>query len=228
MKQNRKNPWEILKLKPNASLQEIKTAYHTMAKKHHPDSGGTITEWLLISNAYNDIIHKKRIPVINATDTKMINLSLSIEQQVNGFKDIISIDIGGEEVYINVNIPAGALKDDKFYVKDKNQKYIINIKQSFHPEYLRQGMDLVTYKKLDFISVLKRRPFIILTPLGEYVEVSIPDNIITDTNTIIVPDQGLYNRKTKKRGKLRIKVDTDIPTINEVNLESFITRLRND
>lgn len=49
-----------------------------------------------------------------------------------------------------------------------------------------------------------------------------------DTNIITVLNEGLYDRKTKKRGNLVIHVDVNIPILTEENLESFITRLRND
>lgn len=228
MKKNSKNPWDVLQIRPNASLQDIKSAYYTLAKKHHPDSGGTIKQWLTISTAYEAIMNKKHVPVVNAPDTKMVNLSLSINQQVFGLNDIISIDIGGEEVYINVTIPPGALKNDKFYIKDGSKRYIINIKELRHPEYTRRGLNLATYQKLDFINLLKRRPFIILGPTGNYIEVEIPLDIMKETNIITVPNEGLYDRRTKKRGSLVIHVDVNIPLITEENLESFITRLRND
>jgi DnaJ-class molecular chaperone len=83
------------------------------------------------------------------------------------------------------------------------------------------------YKTLDIIDVLKRNPFIILSPLNEYVEVDIPAD--TQTGSIIViKEQGLYNRKTKKRGNLRINIQVDIPFIDNNNLDEFITRLKND
>ena len=228
MKKNNNNPWDILKIRPNASMQDIKSAYKTLAKRYHPDRGGTIKQWLSISTAYEAIMNKKHVPVVNAPDTKMVNLSLSIHQQVHGLNEIISVDIDGEEVYINVSVPPGALKDDKFYIRDGKNKYIINIKELSHPEYTRRGLHLATYKKLDFINLLKRRPFIILGPTGNYIEVEIPLDIMKDTNIITVLNEGLYDRKTKKRGNLVIHVDVNIPILTEENLESFITRLRND
>ena len=35
--QRRKNYYEVLNIKPNANMVEIKTAYYSLAKKYHPD-----------------------------------------------------------------------------------------------------------------------------------------------------------------------------------------------
>ena len=228
MKKKTNNPWEVLNISPNASLQEIKNAYHKLAKQHHPDGGGTIKNWLSISKAYDDIMLKRHIPVVTAPSTQMINLSLSINQQVNGIDEIICIDKNGEEVYINITIPPGALKDDKFYVNNGNEKYIVNIRELSHPEFQRHGLNLTTYKILDIVSVLKRQPFMLLGPTGDYIEVDLPDNIDINNSIITVPGQGLYSRKSKKRGSLKIHVKVRVPVLSEDKIEEFITRLKND
>ena len=35
-----KNPYQILGVSSNASLDEIKAAYRDLVKRHHPDAGG--------------------------------------------------------------------------------------------------------------------------------------------------------------------------------------------
>ena len=36
-----KNPWKVLNIRPTADLVRIKKAYHTLAKKYHPDKADT-------------------------------------------------------------------------------------------------------------------------------------------------------------------------------------------
>ena len=228
MKKQNNNPWEILGIPPNSGLKAIKDAYKNLAKKYHPDGGGTVKQWLEISQAYEAIINKKHVPIMNAPSTELVNIKLSVKQQILGIDDVILVDIGGEEMYISVTIPPGAQKDDKFHIKDKNQKYIINIKELANKDFTRQGIHLIMYKTLDLISVLKRGTIIINGPEDDYIEVQIPDDIMISGSIITVPGHGLYSRKTKKRGNLRIHVKTSVPKLTDENIEEFITRLKND
>lgn len=226
-KKNNNNPWSILGVTPTATHAEIKAAYYQMAKKHHPDSGGKISDWLAVSRAYDAIKSKKHVPILEVPSTKMLNIRLTIAQQILGVNDIIQVDDNKEELYIKVKIPAGALKDDKFNVVADKQRYIINIKEEAHKDFTRHGIHLTMYKTLDIVDVLLRKPFTIQGPTGEYLEVNLPSTIEKD-HIITIVGQGLYNRKTKKRGNLRIHLKISIPTLTEQNLEDFITRLKND
>ena len=220
------NPWFILGVQPGAPLKDVKTAYKRLALQNHPDKGGTIAEWLAISDAYESITSKKHVPIVKASDTKMFNVQLSIEQQINGVNDYIKIE-SEDELFIKVNIPPGALLGDKFKVSDKGIKYIINIKERADKVFTRQGNNIIMYKTLDVIDVMKRTPFMIMTPTtGEHCKIDIPAD--TQTGTIIVlKKHGLYNRKTKRKGNLRIHIKVDIPYLNN-NVEDFIKRLKND
>ena len=132
-----------------------------------------------------------------------------------------------KELYIKIKIPAGALKNDRFKVTQNSKKYIINIKEKADKVFTRQGNNVIIYKKLDIIDIMKQKTFVITSPLGEYIEVQIPPN--TDSGSIIVvKGQGLYNRRTKKRGNLRINVKVNIPTVNKDNVQEIIKRLKDD
>jgi DnaJ-class molecular chaperone len=220
------NPWFILGVEPNASLREIKQAYKRLALKNHPDKGGTIAEWLNISKAYETITQQKHVPIIKASDTKMFNIALSLKQQIEGLNDYIQVE-DEEELFIKVSIPPGALAGDKFKVTNKGKKYIINVKELADKVFTRNGNNIIMYKTLDIIDVLKCNTFIILTPMGDYCEIDIPPG--TETGSIIsVKEQGLYNRKTKKRGSLRINIKVNIPHITDSNINEFIKRLKDD
>ena len=53
-----KDPYQILKIHPNAKLEEIKTAYRKLVKIHHPDKGGDSAVMLEVNSAWE--ILKKR------------------------------------------------------------------------------------------------------------------------------------------------------------------------
>lgn len=48
--------FEVLGVKPNATNEEIKKAYHQKSKIHHPDMGGNMQDFLKIQEAYEDAI----------------------------------------------------------------------------------------------------------------------------------------------------------------------------
>ena len=154
----------------------------------------------------------------------MVHVALTIDQQINGINDYIKIE-NEKELFVKINIPAGALVGDKFKIMDKGTKYIINVKEKADKVFTRSGNSLIMYKTLDIIDVMKRTSFLIMTPTGEHCELDIPAD--TETGSIIVlKGHGLYNRKTKKRGNLRIHIKLNIPYLNNNNMEDFIKRLK--
>ena len=218
------NPWFILGLEPGATLKEVKLAYKKLALKNHPDKGGTIADWLAISDAYEEIQKKNHIPIVKSVNVQMIDLALTIEQQITGVNDYIKID-EEEDLYLKVNIPAGVLAGDKFKITDKRKKYIINVKEKANKVFTRSGNNIIMYKTLDVIDVMKLNSFMIMTPTGERCEIDIPTDTVTGS-IIVLKGHGLYNRKSKRKGNLRIHIKVDIPYLNSNNMEEFITRLR--
>lgn len=53
---NATNWWEILGIKKEANEKEIKNAYKSMARVHHPDSGGDVEQFKKIREAYNEAL----------------------------------------------------------------------------------------------------------------------------------------------------------------------------
>jgi DnaJ-class molecular chaperone len=54
--QKSEDPYKILGISPDATEEQVKKAYKTMAKKHHPDKGGTVEKMKEINQAYSDIL----------------------------------------------------------------------------------------------------------------------------------------------------------------------------
>jgi DnaJ-class molecular chaperone len=226
MKQSN-DPYKILGINPGTSLKEIKKAYKDKAQRFHPDKGGTVTEWLKISNAYDTIIEKKHVPIITTADTQMLDIALDIKQQIQGVDDYIRVE-QDEELYIKIKIPPGALAGDRFQVKSHGKKYIINVKEKAHSDFTRDANNLIMYKTLDIIDVMLGKTFMIENAIGNYIEVEVPEDCNTGT-IISLKEQGLFNRKTKRYGNLRIFIALKIPHLaTNQDIENFIKRLKND
>jgi hypothetical protein len=52
--------WTVLNISENASIDEIKSSYRTMAKIHHPDMGGTDFQFNRINRAYGEALKEKK------------------------------------------------------------------------------------------------------------------------------------------------------------------------
>lgn len=226
MKQSN-DPYKILGINPGTSIKEIKKAFKEKAQRFHPDKGGTVTEWLKISNAYDTIIEKKHVPIITTADTQMLNIALDLKQQIQGVDDFIKVE-QDEELYIKIKIPPGALAGDRFQVKSHGKKYIINVKEKAHSDFTRDANNLIMYKTLDIVDVMLGKTFMIENAVGNYIEVEVPEDCNTGT-IISIKEQGLFNRKTKRYGNLRIFIALKIPHLaTDQDIENFIKRLKND
>jgi curved DNA-binding protein len=60
-----KDPYLILGVSRNASDEEIKSAYRTLAKEHHPDKGGSHEKFAEINAAYDSIKNKESRDKLN-------------------------------------------------------------------------------------------------------------------------------------------------------------------
>ena len=53
------NPYEVLNLDPNSSIEEVNRAYYYIAKIYHPNKGGNEQEFLRFQRAYKQIIEAR-------------------------------------------------------------------------------------------------------------------------------------------------------------------------
>jgi len=227
MKKKQNNPWNVLGIQPDSDIAEVKKAYKSLSRIHHPDKGGKVADWLAIADAYETIKSKEYIPILQSTNTQLLNLKLSLKQQILGVDDIIAVEDEDSEIYMNVKIPPGAVTGDKIQVRQDNKKFIINIRDKAHSVFTRQGTSLIMYKKVSVIEALKRTPILIEGPTEEFIEVDLPEEIQTGT-ILTLANYGLYDKKKRKRGNLKIHIHVDFPIITDANLQEFITRLKND
>ena len=112
MKKKQSNPWDVLGIQPDSNLKEVKQAYKNLSMLHHPDKGGKVTDWLAIADAYETIKTNKYVPILPSTSTQLLNLTLSLKQQILGIDDLVAIDDGNEEIYMQVKIRPGAVSGD--------------------------------------------------------------------------------------------------------------------
>ena len=52
MPTNRRNPYRLLHVQPDAPTEVIRAAYRALIAVHHPDAGGDADHAMLLSDAY--------------------------------------------------------------------------------------------------------------------------------------------------------------------------------
>ena len=98
-----KDPYQILKIHPNAKLEEIKTAYRKLVKIHHPDKGGDSAIMLEVNSAWE--ILKKRHKDLNLN--KVNNLKdynhNKYKRETNDFSKSEDIKKWFQNIYIPID-----------------------------------------------------------------------------------------------------------------------------
>ena len=218
-----RNPWDILGIKYGASADDIKSAYKRLAMNYHPDKGGDAADFKRITEAYKQIQKKTHVPILSKPDTRLVNVRLTIKQQVFGLDGIIETDAG----LLEVKIPRGASLNDKFKIRTNGKNYIINVKESKQNNFTRHGFDVIMDLEVDIVDAMLGRTIQITGPCEDTISVNLETG--TQTNTQFVIDgEGLLNRRTNKRGNLHIFANIKVPKlITNEDGESLITRLRN-
>lgn len=226
-KNNNKSPWQVLGLEPGASQEEIKTAFKRLALSTHPDKGGSSASFAEINEAYNTLKSKKFVPVLNQPSTVMVNVELNIKQQIRGVDDVVIAwqPSTREEIAIRVKIPPGAQKDDKFKIVDNGKHYIICIKEKQDKVFTRDDFNVILVCSLDIITLMVGGIISVTDPCGESLEIEILPG--THQEVFTISNKGLYNRKRKCRGDLKVIINPSIPSLNILNVEQFIANLKN-
>lgn len=224
MKRTNRDPWDILNISKNSSMEEVKKAFREQAMRTHPDRGGNMEDFKMVNEAFNKIKSGKIVPIMDGPKTKLVNLPLTIQQQINGVSDYIELDNGD---FVHAKIPAGALPEEKFKVYGKEKNYILNIKEAKDKAFTRNGFSLILMIHLSIEEALRGCTMVIEGPVGEDIELHIPSGT-QNGDVIIIENTGLYNRRKKYRGSLNIVFDVKIPKLNtDEEIENFIKRLKN-
>lgn len=220
----RNNPWDILGIEQSASLEDVKAAYKRLALKYHPDKGGSETDFNRIQTAYEILKERKHIPILSKPNTKLVNIKLSIDQQVNGLVGVIETQYG----LLDVKIPPGACDGDKYKIRSKGKNFIINVQELRHKNFTRQGFNVIMKLSVDIVQAMKGGTCTFTDPCGNTQEIFIKPGVKDDT-LFVLDGLGLFNPRTKKRGDLHIYTITKIPKLDsEQKINEFMERLKNE
>lgn len=220
------SPWNILGLEPGSTQTEIKQAFRRLAMDHHPDKGGCNQTFAQINRAYNELKEKKHIPVLTQPDTILVNVYLSIRQQIEGVNDYIVCrkPNSKEDITISAKIPRGARSGDKFKIIHQGKNYILNIKEKADEVFTREGFGVIMKYDLNIITAMRGGNISVTDPCG--IEHNVKINPGTTSDVLVIQERGLYNRKKRTHGNMYIYVTAKIPAITDDKLDDFIQQLK--
>lgn len=177
--------------------EDIKRIYKKLARKYHPDKGGNEEVFKKIQEAYEKIISKESIELIN------IIVEYTLEDLYNGCTKIIT--------YWD-NIEDGVKKEKKFVLNlSKGFNTNVTIKSNLrfifveqpHNVFKRSGYDLIIFADLD-IKDINSKKVITFTHLdGKKINVRI-EGLITHNEVKVVEGKGLP-KPNNEYGDLYIK-----------------------
>ena len=141
-----RDPYQILGLTKNASQQDIENAYKKLRRKHHPDKGGSESEYINIKNAYDTISDPEK--------RRMHDAGFSPESgfRQNGFSGGFSsfdFDVGNFHEFINSFMRGGDSSGESDIIQGSN--ILCEVKIALYAAFTGTNVN-VSYDKMSKCS----------------------------------------------------------------------------
>ena len=99
----RKDPYQILKVHPNAKLEEIKKAYRKLVKIHHPDKGGDSAVMLEVNSAWEILKKKHKDLNSNKVNNSKVYKQNEYKRETNNYSKSEDIKKWFQNIYIPID-----------------------------------------------------------------------------------------------------------------------------
>ena len=99
----RKDPYQILKVHPNAKLEEIKKAYRNLVKIHHPDKGGDSTVMLEVNSAWEILKKKHKDFNVNTVNNSPAYNQHEYKREANNYSESEEIKKWFQNIYLPID-----------------------------------------------------------------------------------------------------------------------------
>ena len=99
----RKDPYQILKVHPSAKLEDIKKAYRTLVKIHHPDKGGDSAVMLEVNSAWEILKKKHKDLKLNKVNNSKVYNQNEYKRETNNHSKPEDLKKWFQNVYIPID-----------------------------------------------------------------------------------------------------------------------------
>ncbi|MDA7817795.1 DnaJ domain-containing protein [Sulfurimonas sp.] len=151
-----------------------------------------------------------------------IETSVTIPFSVSILGGSHSVSVNGDR--FDIKIPAGVKSGEKMRVKGKGHAQagragdlFLKITVSSHPDYIREGDDLVKTFDVPLSAALFGEKIAIET-LEKEIKLKVPQNT-KNGQRFRVKEMGAMNRKTKERGNLYLEANIVLPNVDDLDEE---------
>ena len=98
-----KDPYQILKVHPNAQLEDIKKAYRNLVKIHHPDKGGDSAIMLEINSAWEILKKKHKNLEFNKVNNLKVYNQNEYKKETNNYSKSEDIKNWFQNIYLPID-----------------------------------------------------------------------------------------------------------------------------
>ena len=97
------DPYQILKVHPNAKLEEIKKAYRKLVKIHHPDKGGDSAVMLEVNSAWEILKKKHKDLHLNKVNNSKVYKQNEYKRETNNYSKSEDIKKWFQNIYLPID-----------------------------------------------------------------------------------------------------------------------------
>ena len=98
-----KDPYQILKVHPNAKLEEIKKAYRKLVKIHHPDKGGDSAVMLEVNSAWETLKKKHKDLNLRKVNNSKVYKQNEYKRETNNYSKSEDIKKWFQTIYLPID-----------------------------------------------------------------------------------------------------------------------------
>ena len=99
----KKDPYQILKVRPSAKIEEIKNAYRKLVKIHHPDKGGDAAVMLEINSAWEILKKKHKDLNLNTINNSKVYKQNEYKRETNNYSKSEDINKWFQNIYLPID-----------------------------------------------------------------------------------------------------------------------------
>ena len=150
----RKDPYQILKVHPNANPEEIKKAYRKLVKIHHPDKGGDAKVILKINAAWESLKKTHNVPNINPFNDPKVYRKNEYKKEINHYSKSEDIKNWFQNIYLPIDKLIGQIINPlSSKIRDLSADPYDQILMDSFCSYLEKSKSKINKAKIIYTSI---------------------------------------------------------------------------